>query len=88
MFFSVQLCALSVREVLDALERGEVLGIALEGTRARGPYALQRGKNGVAYLAARADVPIVPAGQVGRTSESASHLTDSSVVQSLSVGFP
>jgi len=55
----------ALREALDALERGEVLGMAPEGTRARGPYALQRGKNGVAYLAARAGVPIVPVGITG-----------------------
>jgi 1-acyl-sn-glycerol-3-phosphate acyltransferase len=55
----------ALEEALDALERGEVLGMAPEGTRARGPYALQRGKNGVAYLAARADVPIVPVGVTG-----------------------
>ena len=41
------------------------MGIAPEGTRARGPYALQEAKTGTAYLAARADVPIVPVGITG-----------------------
>lgn len=55
----------ALREALEALEQGEVLGVAPEGTRARGPYALQPGKTGVAYLATRADVPIVPVGIAG-----------------------
>ncbi len=52
-------------EALDVLEHGEVLGMAPEGTRARGPYALQEGKVGAAYIATRADVPIVPLGITG-----------------------
>ena len=55
----------ALREALDALKRGEVLGMAPEGTRARGIYALQKGKTGAAYLATRADVPIVPVGLTG-----------------------
>jgi len=55
----------ALSEALAVLERGEVLGIAPEGTRARGPYALQKGKTGTAYLAARANVPIVPVGLTG-----------------------
>jgi len=55
----------ALRQALEVLERGEVLGLAPEGTRARGPYALRRGKTGAAYLAARADVPIVPVGLTG-----------------------
>lgn len=47
------------------LRRGEVLGIAPEGTRARRVYALQPGKTGAAYIATRADVPIVPVGLTG-----------------------
>jgi 1-acyl-sn-glycerol-3-phosphate acyltransferase len=50
---------------LEVLKRGEVLGVAPEGTRARGPYALQKGKLGAAYLATRAAVPIVPLGIAG-----------------------
>jgi 1-acyl-sn-glycerol-3-phosphate acyltransferase len=55
----------ALREALDVLERGEVLGMAPEGTRARGPYALQQGKVGAAYLATRTDVPIIPVGVTG-----------------------
>jgi len=55
----------ALRGALDVLRRGEVLGIAPEGTRARGPYALQPGKVGTAWLATRADVPIVPVGITG-----------------------
>jgi 1-acyl-sn-glycerol-3-phosphate acyltransferase len=48
------------------LEKGdEVLGVAPEGTRARGTCALQKAKTGIAYLATRADVPIVPVGMAG-----------------------
>ena len=55
----------ALREALDVLEQGGALGVAPEGTRARGHYALQRAKAGVAYLATRADVPLVPVGLAG-----------------------
>ena len=55
----------ALQDGLEALKAGEVLGVAPEGTRARGPYALQEGKPGIAYLATRADVPIVPIGLSG-----------------------
>lgn len=55
----------ALRGSLAVLEQGGVLGIAPEGTRARGVYALQKGKAGVAYLAARADALIVPVGLSG-----------------------
>jgi 1-acyl-sn-glycerol-3-phosphate acyltransferase len=55
----------ALREALDVLKGGGVLGMAPEGTRARGTYALQEGKTGPAYLATRADVPIVPVGLTG-----------------------
>lgn len=55
----------ALRQALGVLKRGEVLGMAPEGTRARGVYALQEGKTGAAYLATRADVPIVPVGLTG-----------------------
>ena len=55
----------ALQGALDVLKRGEVLGMAPEGTRARGTYALQKGKTGVAYLAARAGVSIVPVGMTG-----------------------
>jgi 1-acyl-sn-glycerol-3-phosphate acyltransferase len=55
----------ALREALDVLRGGEALGMAPEGTRARGTYALQKGKTGPAYLATRADVPLVPVGLTG-----------------------
>jgi 1-acyl-sn-glycerol-3-phosphate acyltransferase len=55
----------ALRGALDVLKRGEVLGMAPEGTRARGTYALQKGKTGPAYVATRADVPIVPIALTG-----------------------
>ena len=58
----------ALRQALDVLERGEVLGVAPEGTRARDARGLQKGKTGIAYLAARANVPIVPVGITGTES--------------------
>ncbi len=55
----------ALRGAMEVLERGEVLGMAPEGTRARRVYALQPGKTGAAYLATRANVPIVPVGITG-----------------------
>ncbi len=50
---------------IRVLQQGEVLGMAPEGTRARGTYALQQGKTGAAYLATRVNVPILPVGISG-----------------------
>jgi 1-acyl-sn-glycerol-3-phosphate acyltransferase len=55
----------ALRGGLDVLKRGEVLGLAPEGTRASETHALQKGKTGLAYMATRADVPIVPIGLTG-----------------------
>jgi 1-acyl-sn-glycerol-3-phosphate acyltransferase len=55
----------ALHEALDVLKRGEALGMAPEGTRARGTYVLQKGKTGAAYLATRAGVLIVPVGLTG-----------------------
>ena len=55
----------ALREALEILEQGEVLGIAPEGTRADTSHALQEGKAGAAYIATRADVPLVPVGIAG-----------------------
>jgi 1-acyl-sn-glycerol-3-phosphate acyltransferase len=55
----------ALREALAVLERGEALGVAPEGTRARESHALQEGKAGAAYLATRADVPVLPVGISG-----------------------
>jgi hypothetical protein len=55
----------ALREALNWLAEGGVLGVAPDGTRARGPFALQEGKTGLAYPATRANVPILPAGIAG-----------------------
>lgn len=55
----------ALRESLAVLRRGEVLGVAPEGTRANESHALQEAKAGAAYVATRADVPIVPVGIAG-----------------------
>ena len=54
----------SLQKALAVLRLGGALGIAPEGTRSP-TRTLQRGKEGVAYLASRANVPIVPAGITG-----------------------
>jgi len=44
---------------LDVLSKGGIIGMAPEGTRSK-TGALQRGRIGAAYLATRANVPLVP----------------------------
>ena len=55
----------ALRQALDVLNRGEVLGVAPEGTRSRVTHALLEGKTGAAYLATRANVPIIPVALTG-----------------------
>ncbi|MCJ7736690.1 MAG: 1-acyl-sn-glycerol-3-phosphate acyltransferase [Anaerolineae bacterium] len=55
----------ALRQALELLSREEVLGIAPEGTRSRVTHALLEGKTGAAYLATRANVPIVPVALIG-----------------------
>ncbi len=52
----------AVREALNLLRQGNVVGIAPEGTRSRHTTGLLAGKQGAAVLAARASVPILPVG--------------------------
>jgi 1-acyl-sn-glycerol-3-phosphate acyltransferase len=54
----------AMRAGMDHLKQGGVLGIAPEGTRSR-VGALLEGKNGVALLADRARVPVIPVGLAG-----------------------
>ncbi|NLE75386.1 MAG: 1-acyl-sn-glycerol-3-phosphate acyltransferase, partial [Chloroflexi bacterium] len=54
----------ALRYSLSVLEQGGVLLIAPEGTRSGTP-GLQEGKDGLAYLALRSGVPVVPAGISG-----------------------
>ncbi len=55
----------ALNKCLDVLSRGGIIGLAPEGTRSR-TGTMQRGKPGVAYLAIKADVPIVPVGVSGQ----------------------
>ncbi len=57
----------ALRAALDHLEAGGALGIAPEGTRSRNG-ALLAAKNGVAYLADKARVPIIPMALAGTES--------------------
>lgn len=54
----------ALRACLEVLESGGILAIAPEGTRSE-TGQLQRGKPGVAYLAAKADVPLIPVAHWG-----------------------
>lgn len=51
----------ALRQAVGVLQAGRPMGLAPEGTRS--PFrALQAGKGGAAYLAARAGVPLLPVG--------------------------
>ena len=54
----------ALRSALDVLKAGGVIGVAPEGTRSR-TGGLLEGKIGAAYLANRADVPLVPVALAG-----------------------
>jgi 1-acyl-sn-glycerol-3-phosphate acyltransferase len=53
----------ALREALAALEDGSIFGLAPEGTRSRVRQLIEA-KDGAAYLASRAQVPVVPMGVV------------------------
>jgi len=54
----------AIREVLTRMKAGGILVIAPEGTRSK-TETMAEGKPGVAYLALKVGVPIVPVGLVG-----------------------
>ena len=54
----------AIRKVLIRMKAGGILAIAPEGTRSK-TEAMAEGKPGVAYLALKAGVPIVPVGLAG-----------------------
>ena len=54
----------AIRQVLARMKAGGILVIAPEGTRSK-TETMAEGKPGVAYLAMKAGVPIVPVGLVG-----------------------
>jgi 1-acyl-sn-glycerol-3-phosphate acyltransferase len=55
----------AIRDALNYLRNGAMVGIAPEGTRSQDSQGLLEGKQGAALMAARASVPIVPIGIVG-----------------------
>jgi 1-acyl-sn-glycerol-3-phosphate acyltransferase len=50
----------ALRAAIAHLQGGGIIGISPEGTRSRDSKALQNTKMGVAYLAEKANVPIIP----------------------------
>lgn len=55
----------AIRDALEYLRQGAIVGIAPEGTRSHESEGLLEGKQGAAVLAARANVTIVPIGIIG-----------------------
>jgi 1-acyl-sn-glycerol-3-phosphate acyltransferase len=55
----------ALNKCLAVLNAGGIIGVAPEGTRSR-TGTMQRGKPGIAYLATKADVSIVPVGVSGQ----------------------
>ncbi len=55
----------ALRDALEQLRSGAIVGIAPEGTRSRESTGLLEGKQGAALLAARAAVPVIPVSIVG-----------------------
>lgn len=55
----------AMRDALEHLRNGAMVGIAPEGTRSREFKGLLEGKPGAALMAARTSVPIVPIGIIG-----------------------
>lgn len=53
----------ALKEALEAIEKGDVFGLAPEGTRSRTKKMI-RGRDGAAYLASKANIPILPVGLV------------------------
>ncbi len=55
----------ALSKCMAVLKRGGIIGLAPEGTRSR-TGTMQRGKPGIAYIAIKADAPIVPIGVSGQ----------------------
>lgn len=55
----------ALEKCMTALRQGGIVGLAPEGTRSRSGV-LQRGKPGVAYMAVKANAPILPVGISGQ----------------------
>jgi len=55
----------AIREAIEQLRKGAMVGIAPEGTRSRESTGLLAGKPGAALMVARTSAPIVPVGIIG-----------------------
>jgi 1-acyl-sn-glycerol-3-phosphate acyltransferase len=55
----------ALRKCLTVLNQGGIIGLAPEGTRSP-TGTMQRAKPGIAYLASKADVPVLPLGVSGQ----------------------
>lgn len=54
----------ALQTAMEALEQGKIFALAPEGTRSK-TGTMARGRDGAAYLATKAKVPIIPIGIVG-----------------------
>ncbi|MBI4769400.1 MAG: 1-acyl-sn-glycerol-3-phosphate acyltransferase, partial [Chloroflexi bacterium] len=54
-----------IKAALLALQEGNVLGLAPEGTRSKVTHALQEGKTGAAFLALATGATVLPVGLTG-----------------------
>jgi 1-acyl-sn-glycerol-3-phosphate acyltransferase len=77
----------ALQAAVDALRAGKIFGLAPEGTRSR-TGGLIRARTGVAYLAYRAQVPIVPAAITGTQTAWGSWARLRRPVLTLRVGRP
>ncbi len=55
----------AIRQALEHLRHGAMMGIAPEGTRSKESDGLLQGKPGAALMAVQASVPIIPVGIIG-----------------------
>jgi 1-acyl-sn-glycerol-3-phosphate acyltransferase len=80
----------AMRRIIKLMEEGNILVIAPEGTRSH-TGALQEGKPGVSYLAAKLNRPIVPGALIGtedeRIIDNLKHLRRSHIVGEVGVPF-
>lgn len=77
----------TLRAALDLLERGWLVGIAPEGRRSS-TAALNKARRGAAFLASRADVPILPVGIAGTERIAAGMKRLRRVMVTVRVGAP
>ncbi|MDX1663079.1 MAG: lysophospholipid acyltransferase family protein [Candidatus Promineifilaceae bacterium] len=79
----------ALREALEALNNGSIFGLAPEGQRSRVGHLI-KGRDGAAYLASRADVPLLPVGVVDteNVGERFKHLRRTEMKVNIGEPFP